>query len=181
MKLSAIALVLSAMTAAPAIAAEQSLYEQTDDGWYVYVEDKSCVAYVDHGYDNGNSTMMRFSSRVDEGRTYFSIVSPDWTMLEPLAGETLMLYLDFPKNNKAYGSSGMIMINPDGRPGFTAADFDIAELHEEISHEDEMRITVQMAGKPMLNVATVDIAGSDKAMTALEECTRKNFSQMAMR
>ena len=180
MKASVIAVAFAAMSAAPALA-DQTLYEQTDDGWYVYVEDRSCVAYVDHEFADGDSTMMRFSSRLDEDRTYFSIVSEDWQMLAPMAGQGLTLYLDFPEANIAYGSAGMVMVNPDGRVGFTAANFDIKTVQDQIRKGHTLRVTVQMPDKPLLNVATLDIGGADKAMAILGECSGKNFARMAAR
>ena len=81
----------------------QTLYKETKDGWFIYVEDRSCVMYLDLAE---SSSMLRFSARVDENRMHFSVVNDGWEELVPMIGETVLVSINFPERKSGYSAAG---------------------------------------------------------------------------
>ena len=169
MRLSRLCLFALGLLTTSAASAEQTLYRQTDDGWFIYVEERSCVLYAD--YDD---LMVRFSNRVDQDRVYFSIVAERWDHLRPRIGEPAMLMLRFTDLRHGYGAGGLIIRNPDGRMGYSASDFDSEETLRLLATSDGLMVETLIDGRRE-NIANLELTGAGIAVMHLEECTARHF------
>lgn len=169
MKLPSLFLASVGLLSASSVSAEQTLYRQTDDGWFIYVEERSCVLYAD--YDD---LMVRFSNRVDQDRVYFSIVAERWNHLRPRIGEPAMLMLHFTNLRHGYGAGGLIIRNPDGRMGYSASDFDSEETLRLLATSDGLMVQTLIDGRRE-TLANLVLTGAGIAVMHLEECTARHF------
>jgi hypothetical protein len=160
------------LASAPATA-EQRLYRETPDGWFIYVEDRSCVMYA----DLPSGTMLRFSNRTDEQRVYFAAVNDDWDFLRESVGEVFTMLLSFPELQRGLGSAGGVFENPDGRFGYTAANFTSDPMFRYLSTGGRMTIDIKFGTTPMSRIETVTLRGAAMAVTHLAECTEENFPE----
>jgi hypothetical protein len=152
----------------------QELYRETPDGWFIYVEDRSCVAYVDFAGD----TMLRFSDRTDESRMYFTAVSGGWQDLAPRVGEGVMLGLEFPDVGGAIqGSAGMIIENPDGRLGYTGASFGGEQIRRLVGSGTRMVLHIWGENQPRTVIGRFNLAGGAVAAETLAECGTRHFGR----
>lgn len=161
-----------------AAAAEQRLYRETDEGWFIYVEDRSCVMYVDYERE-GRETTMRFSARTDENKVYFSIFSDEWEHLTPEIGTPIMLLLEFPELRDALGGPGIVIRNPDSRMGYTANSFPIAELERRLATTNRLLVKVSLRNGPLQTIADFNTAGAAIASMHLAQCTEDNFGPIS--
>lgn len=166
-------LALMAAVALPLLpaSAEQRLYHQTVDGWFIYVEDRSCVLYADFDED----TMLRFSHRSDVQRLYFTVMSGMWTHLSTRIEERVMIGLQFPDIAQNLASSGTIIRNIDGRMAYTGNGFAIDEVLRFLSTGGRMAVLVDDAGNGWRTVATFQLGGGAIAAMYLAECNRRHF------
>jgi hypothetical protein len=167
----AIALIASAISPA---AVDQRLYRETEDGWFIYVEDRSCVMYAD--YEEGAADLMlRFSARTDENRIYFTVVSSAWERLTPRIGATGMIMLEFPELKQALAAVMMVIRNGDSRMGYTANDFTIEEMERLVATGGKVAIKVMLGDGPLETVADLSLDGGAVATMHLAQCTEENF------
>jgi hypothetical protein len=160
--------------AAAAPEPRQELYRETSDGWFIYVEDRSCVAYVDFDGD----TMLRFSDRTDEHRMYFTAVSGGWQHLRPRLGAGVMLGLEFPEIGGAIqASGGMIIENPDGRLGYTGASFGGEQIRRLVGSGTRMVLHIWGENEPAAVVGSFSLAGGAAAAETLAECGERHFER----
>ena len=168
-----IAFILSAPQSADAA---QRLYKETPDGWFIYVEERSCVVYFDYEGPSGSEMMIRFSARTDQNRLYFSIVSSGWDSLAADIGNGANIYLAFPGWPEAFVSAGMTIRNPDGRMGYAADGFTIEEVGRAASSSGVMEVGVRAGDAPNYQkVSEVPISGAAVAWMHLDQCTAINF------
>lgn len=171
-----VCLMVPAVLYASPSAAEQVLYKETDEGWFIYVEDRSCVAYIDYNKPDGGTLMMRFSARQDEHKTYFSIVSNKWDHLTSHIGDGASIYLDFPEKKSGHGSAAMVIRNPDSRMGYAASGFGIDNLAGDISSTKVLSVSVIREGQSAAQkLVTVPLVGADVAMMHLGQCSEEHF------
>jgi hypothetical protein len=164
--------------AASSLSAQQSLYKKTDDGWFIYKEEKSCVLYAD--FPNG--TMIRISNRTDEARLYFLALNDAWKPLKPRVGETLMMFIEFPTLRRVWGSAAMIIENDDGRIGFTGDAFPVEETLRGLSNEKgfTLKVMYEREDKPTLP-GNFGAVGAAMAVTHLTECSLQYFESQPAR
>lgn len=155
--------------------AEQRLYRETGEGWFIYVEDRSCVMYVDYEREGGARTTMRFSARTDENKVYFSVVSEEWEHLTGQIGAPAMLVLYFPELGEGLSGPGMVIRNPDSRMGYTANSFPVAELDRRLSSTSRLIVRVGLRNGPVEAVAAFSTPGAAAASMHLAQCTEENF------
>ena len=168
----AAALLSTGLACAPA-RAQQTLYKQTEDGWFIYKEDKSCALYSD--FETG--TMLRFSYRSDESRIYFSAFNKAWEMMRPRLGESVMLFLEFPRIKQVHGSAGIVLANLDGRLGFTGDAFGLEEIPRALANEGGM--VLKVLWKDGGDAVEIDSFGTDGGAMAVEhliDCSRQHFA-----
>jgi hypothetical protein len=146
----------------------QRLFRQTDDGWFVYQEQKSCALYAD--FDTG--TMIRLSYRADEHRVYFSAYNRNWKFTD--LGETLMIHLHFPDLGRMHGSAAVTVENPDGRQGYSADSF-ARDFIDDFALSNGMILQVMWNGDENIDVETFDLVGSDHAVRLLQTCHANFF------
>lgn len=149
----------------------QRLFRQTDDGWFVYREDKSCALYAD--FESG--TMIRLSYRADEHRVYFSAYNRGWQFSD--LGNTLMIHLYFPDLKRAHGSAGIVVENPDHRHGYSADSFG-RDFIDDFAASSGMILQVMRNGKESIDVESFDLAGSDHAVRLLQACHSNFFHEL---
>jgi hypothetical protein len=166
-------LIFAWLCAAPCFAVGH-LYEKTDNGWYIYKEDKSCVAYID--FPDG--MMLRFSNRADENRMYFSIFSENWEHLSPLEGQTITLSLKFLELRRNHGTMAGVIRNLDGRMGFSGADLSNSDILLALAGSPSLDIAVLYSNsRKEMVVASLNLKGGQLGVLHLNECTEKHFSK----
>jgi hypothetical protein len=162
-----------AALSAPATAQQQTLYQETPDGWTIYREARSCALYT----DTEAGTMLRFSDRTDENRLYFMAVNVAWKLLKPREGEMLSIYLEFPHIRRLYGSSAMIVENIDGRMGFTANSFATEDIMLGLASEQGLIVSIMFNNdKSKIELERLETRGGAIAATHLRECSLHHFS-----
>ena len=162
--------VTAAFVAAPAMA-DQRLYRETDDGWFIYIEDRSCAMYA----DLPSGTMLRFSNRTDENRIYFTAVNEHWGFLRPRLGGNLTLDLDFVDIGRGLGSAGLVIENPDGRLGYTGNSFPTEITLRYLSTGGRLAIRGTFEATPRVLIEGVNLQGSALAVDHLIDCQHQNF------
>lgn len=162
-----------ASLASPA-SAEQRLYHETPGGWFIYIEDRSCVAYIDYEHGAEQELMMRFSAREDENRMHFSIVSHAWEMLTPLIGKQAMLFLEFADTEQNFGANSIVLRAPDGRMGLGANAFGIEEVIRQLATNETLRVQAKVENGPMTPIAEVGLRDAAVAMMHLGQCGEDN-------
>jgi hypothetical protein len=186
MKKTVFGLLLAAIFAgAPAQAqTEQRLYRETDEHWFIYVENQSCVAYVD--YHNGDiDVTFRLSHRPDVDRMFFTAYGNQFERYREGIGESILLGLGFESSREFLGSVGMIIRQSDGVMGVSGSEFDIAEMFQRMSTKRDVLIRIMPNAAPTSHNARVvnattdfgpfPLNGSAIAMMHLQECTARNF------
>ena len=169
--LAVIGFVAASAPASAEQSAAQQLYRQTEDGWFIYIEDRSCVLYGDFA----EGIMVRFSHRADENRIYFSIVGETWNHLRQRIGQSVMIGLEFPELERILGSVGMIIRNPDGRMGYTGNSFGIDDVLRYLSTGGRMAVKIQEGRGAYQTVARMQLRGGAVAAMHLAECNERHF------
>lgn len=146
----------------------QRLFRQTDDGWFVYNEEKSCVLYAD--FESG--TMIRLSYRADEHRVYFSAFNANWHFSD--LGETLMVSLHFPELGRIHSSAGLVVANPDHRHGYAADSFG-RDFIDDFAASTGMILQVMRNGEANVDIESFDLTGADHAIRMLQACHANFF------
>lgn len=168
----ALSVVVCTFFSAPRAEAQRELYKETSEGWFIYREDKSCVAYADFA----SGTMLRFSNRADEHRMYFSAYNASWEHLRPLDGRSVTLSLNFVGLKRAYGTAAGIITNPDGRMGFSGADLSDSAILLALAGDPNMTLEVRYEGsKKAVTVENFRLGGGRQAALHLTECTDNFF------
>lgn len=166
-------LLLSLAGLSSPVAAEQRLYRETPEGWFIYAEDRSCVAYIDYEQGNGRELMLRFSAREDENRMHFSIVSHAWERLTPLIGEPAMLSLEFPDTGQNYAALAMVLRSPDSRMGLGGSAFGIDEVTRQLATNDTLLVQAKVRNEPLAPIAKVGLRDAAVAMMHLGQCSEQ--------
>jgi hypothetical protein len=165
--------------------AQQSLYRETEDGWFIYVEDRSCVMYADFGEGRQEITL-RFSNRVDENRVYFTAYGRYFEPARDYIGELILLGIGFDDENRFLGAAGMVIRQPDGVMGVTGSDYEPSELFRLMSTRRTLRIQIRPNGasgpqsrafRDTVNIGPFQLPGAAVAVMHLEECTARNFGR----
>lgn len=171
---SAVAMAAFLLLPCASASAQQTLHQETPEGWFIYREGKSCVLY----FDTPRGTMLRFSSRREVNRTYFSAFNEAWSLLGPRLNEGLTIYLNFPKLKRGYGSAGTVVKNVDDRLGITGNSFPVDELNRLMTAEGSMTVKVMFRdNKQAADIEAVNLAGAAVAVNHLAECTEKYFGE----
>lgn len=187
MRKSAFALLVAASVAgAPAQAqTEQRLYRETDEHWFIYVENESCVAYVDY-HSGDQDVTFRVSHRPDVGRVFFMAYGNLFERYREGIGESILLGLGFESSREFLGSVGMVIRNTDGSMGVSGSEFDIDEIFQRMLSKRDVLIRIMPNAVPGRNArvvqATTDFGpfplnGANIAMMHLQECTARNFAR----
>ena len=171
LRLVGIALLFSASLAS----ADQNIYRETDDGWFIYAEDRSCVMYGDYIIEPGTEIMLRFSARTDENRMYFTVVSDTWEFLTPAIGETVLLSLNFPEVRSGLSAPGMVIRSPDSRMGYAGSGFGIEEVENYLASNNVLEIEVGAMGQAQRSVAGLTLNGAAEAVMHLAQCNETYF------
>ncbi len=183
MKRFAIAVSFALSLIASTASAQQTLYRETDDHWFIYVEAESCVAYVD--YHNGDiDVTFRVSHRPDVDRIFFTAYGNQFERYREGIGESILLGLGFDSSREFLGSVGMIMRNLGGEMGVHGSEYDIEEFFRLMMTKREVLIRVMQNGAPGQSAHVVSgttdfgpfpLTGAQIAMMHLQECTSRHF------
>lgn len=145
-------------------------YKITKDGWYIYKEELSCVAYADFG-----ETTIRISDRVDQDKLFFSIVNTNWGVLANDIGKSETMILMFPEIKKGLAAPSMIIRNTDKRYGYIVADFSKEKFISYISSQDKMIIKISDHQEKI--ISKLILRGSAIGLMNLEQCTDEFFNK----
>lgn len=175
---------LAALLLAAPVSAQQALYRETDEGWFIYREAESCVAYVDFG-NGAQAVTFRLSNRPDVGRLFFTAYGSLFERFREGIGESIMLGLGFESSREFLSSIGMILRNTEGSMGVTTSEFDVEELFRLMMSKRNVLIRVMPNAAPSRNArivgSTIDfgpfpLEDGNIAMMHLQECTARYFS-----
>lgn len=177
-----VSLVAASLAGSPA-QAQQTLYRETDERWFIYVEAESCVAYVD--YQNGDqSVTFRISHRPDANRVLFTAYGSHFERYREGIGESILLGLGFESSREFLGSVGMIIRNTHGSMGVSGSEFGIDEMFQRMSSKRDVLIRIMPNAAPSRNARVVrettdfgpfPLEGASIAVMHLQECSARHF------